>query len=88
MGRSDRGRTAGELFGLNTPPKEPRPNYNRLSRYDATGLIWHLTGNRVVALTADTAAIESRSTRNVLIYRKHDKPALGPVGDSLDDFIS
>jgi hypothetical protein len=79
------GWTAGELLGLHDPPAHPHPSYYRLSRYDATGLLWHLDGNRVVALTADTAAIESRSTGNVLIYRKHNKPAYGPVGDSLDD---
>lgn len=78
------GWTSTELFGLHTPPANPHPSYNRLSRYDATGLIWHLTGNRVVAVTADTAAIESLT--NVLIYRKRNKPGLGPVGDSLDDF--
>jgi hypothetical protein len=80
------GWTAGELFSLHEPPKEPKPNYNRLSRYDATGLIWHLTGSRVVALAADTAAIQNQTTGNVLIYRKANKPALGPLGDSLDDF--
>src|SRR5262249_17400634 len=80
------GWTAVELFGLHELPARPHPSYHRLSRYDATGLIWHLAGNRVVALTADTAAIEGRTTRNVLIYRKHNKPAFGPVGDSLDDF--
>jgi hypothetical protein len=39
----------------------------------------------VVALTTATAAIES-PTGAVAIYRRHNKPALGPVGDSLDDF--
>jgi hypothetical protein len=38
----------------------------------------------VVALTEITAAIENASG-NVTVYRKHNKPALGPVGDSLDD---
>jgi len=52
-----------------------------------TSLIWHLSGNRVVALTADTAAIESRTTGNILIYRRARQPALGPVGDCLDDLI-
>jgi hypothetical protein len=28
------------LFGLHTPPDNPRPSYRRLSRYDHTGLIW------------------------------------------------
>ena len=81
------GWTAAELFGLHKPPAEPHPTYSRLSRYDDTGLIWHLTGNRVVALTDDTAAIQNRTTGNVTVYRKARKPALGPVGDFLDDFI-
>jgi len=37
-----------------------------------------------VALTEATAAIQS-STGAITIYRRHKKPALGPVGDSLDD---
>jgi hypothetical protein len=79
------GWTARELFGLHQPPAKPHPTYSRLSRYDATGLLWLLDGRRVIALTADTAAIESPSG-NILTYRKHRKPALGPLGDSLDDF--
>ena len=39
----------------------------------------------MVALTDTTAAIES-PTGAVTVYRRYDKPALGPVGDSLDDF--
>jgi hypothetical protein len=39
----------------------------------------------VVAFTSNTAAIKT-GTGNVLNYRKLNKPALGPVGDSLDDF--
>jgi hypothetical protein len=34
---------------------------------------------RVVALTADTAAIQNPSTGNVLTYRKVHKPALVPL---------
>ena len=64
-------------------PARPSPTYCRLSRYDATGLIWLLQGRAVVALTADEAAIQGSSA--VLVYRKHRKPALGPLGDSLDD---
>jgi hypothetical protein len=41
-----------DLFGLHTPPARPHPSYSRLSRYDATGLIWLLEGREVVALTA------------------------------------
>ena len=78
------GWTARDLFGLHKPPAKPHPSYRRLSRYDETGLIWLLRGRPVVALTADTAAIQS-AAGNVTVYRRHHKPALGPVGDSLDD---
>ena len=78
------GWTARDLFGLHRPPEKPHPSYRRLSRYDETGLIWLLRGRPVVALTADTAAIQS-AAGNVTVYRRHHKPALGPVGDSLDD---
>ena len=47
------------------------------------GLIWLLRGRPVVALTETVAAIQGTSA--VLTYRKLNKPALGPVGDSLDD---
>jgi hypothetical protein len=79
------GWTARDLFGLHKPPEQPHPGYNRLSRYDETGLIWLLQGREVIAMTEVTAAIHN-PTGNVTIYRKHNKPALGPVGDSLDDF--
>jgi hypothetical protein len=79
------GWTARDLFGLLTVPEHAKPSFNRLSRYDEIGLIWLLDGRRVVALTEDRAAIQSPSG-NVTIYRKRNKPALGPVGDSpLDD---
>jgi hypothetical protein len=79
------GWTFRDLFGLHRPPEKPHPSYRRLSRYDETGLIWLLRGRPVVALTEATAAIQS-STGALTIYRRHNKPALGPVGDSLDDF--
>lgn len=50
------------------------------------GVAGHRQGRRVVALTADTAAVENASG-NIVSYRKLRKPALGPVGDSLDDFV-
>jgi hypothetical protein len=49
------------------------------------GLIWLLRGRPVLALTEGTAAIES-PTGTTTVYRRHNKPALGPLGDSLDDF--
>jgi hypothetical protein len=79
------GWTARDLFGLHTPPDEPSPNYRRLSRYDETGLIWLLEGREVIAMTEETAAIRWPSG-SVTVYRKINKPALGPLGDSLDDF--
>ena len=63
-------------------PERPAPSYTRLSRYDETGLIWLLRGRPVVALTETTAAIQGATA--VLTYRKINKPALGPVGDSLE----
>ena len=79
------GWTARDLFGLHKPAETPDQSYRRLSRYDETGLIWLLKGREVTAVTADTAAIRS-SSGTVTVYRKHNKPALGPLGDSLDDF--
>jgi hypothetical protein len=79
------GWTVKDLFGLLRVPAHAHPSFNRLSRYDETGLIWLLQGRPVVALTEVTAAIQS-STSAITIYRRHYKPALGPLGDSLDDF--
>jgi hypothetical protein len=76
---------AKDLFGLHQPPAPLHPSYSRLARYDETGLIWLLQGRPVVALTEATAAIQS-STGAITVYRRFAKPALGPVGDSLDDF--
>jgi hypothetical protein len=53
--------------------------------HNETGLCWLLQGREVVALTETTAAIMN-PTSNVTVYRKNNKPALGPEGDSLDDF--
>jgi len=78
--------TSRDLFGLHRIPEKPSPSYRRLSRYDETGLVWLLRGRPVCALTELTAAIQSL-TGAISIYRKLNKPALGPVGDSLDDMI-
>jgi hypothetical protein len=78
------GWTAQDLFDLPAVPEKPKPNYRRLSRYDQTGLIWLLHGRRVAALTEETAAIESASGP-ISVYRRYNKPALGPLGDSLED---
>jgi hypothetical protein len=50
---------------------------------DQTGLAWLSQGRRVVAFTQDTAVIETAT--GTVSYRRHNKPALGPLGDSLDD---
>jgi hypothetical protein len=70
---------------LHRIPERPVPNYRRLARYDETGLIWLLQGRLVKALTATTAAIVN-PTGAITVYRRENKPAFGPVGDSLDDF--
>jgi hypothetical protein len=77
------GWTVRELFGLHPVPARPAPNFQRLSRCDNTGLIWLLNGRPVVAMTETEGAIQGASA--VLMYRKHRKPALGPLGDRLDD---
>ena len=79
------GWTSADLFGLHAPPERPHPSYRRLSRYDATGLCWLLEGREVVALTEATAAIENPETGNVTVYRRFNKPALGPPGDCLEE---
>jgi hypothetical protein len=78
------GWTARDLFGLASVPDNSCASYRRLSRYDATGLIWLLEGREIIGLTEDTATIRSQGG-SVTVYRKHDKPAHGPLGDSLDD---
>jgi len=78
------GWTTRDLFGLAPAPNKPAPSYRRLSRYDETGLIWLLRGRPVVALTADTAAIQSLAGI-VTVYHKHHKPVFGPLGDTLGD---
>jgi hypothetical protein len=74
----------GDQVEALAPPSKRHPSYSRLSRYDETGLIWVLQGRPVVALTEAADAIQS-STGAITIYRRHNKPALAPPGDSLDD---
>jgi len=63
------GWTTEDLFGLHEPPERPATNYRRLSRYDATGLIWFLHGRPVVALNADSAAIGIAGSGRLTFYR-------------------
>jgi hypothetical protein len=80
------GWTAKDVFGLITVPEHAKSSFYRLSRYDETGLIWLLEGRRVMGLTEDTAAIQNPATASITMYRRHNKPAFGPLGDSLEDF--
>jgi hypothetical protein len=81
------GWTARDLFGLHEVPANPHVTYQRLARYDCTGLVWLLQGCPVVAITNATAAIRM-PTGSVVTYRMHHKPAYGPLGDSIEDFIA
>jgi hypothetical protein len=77
------GWSSADLFALYQPAK-PHPCYSRLSRYDATGLIWLLEGREVIALTADTATIKNPVSGAITVFRKNNRPAYGPLGDSVD----
>jgi hypothetical protein len=79
------GWASDDLFGLFPVPVHAHPSFQRLARYDETGLIWLLRGRAVVGLTASTAAIQNFSG-SITCYRRHNKPAIGPLGDTLDDF--
>jgi hypothetical protein len=65
-------------------PQTPHARYRRLARYDCAGLCWLLRGCEVVAITETTAAIRHPSG-SITTYRRFNKPALGPVGDSMGD---
>jgi hypothetical protein len=78
------GWTSADLFGLIEIPGHPSPSFNRLSRYDRLGLCWALQGRKVIALTASGATVRT-ATGATPIYYRHGRPALGPLGDSLDD---
>lgn len=74
-----------DLFGLHAPPEKAHPSYARLSRYNSTGLLWLLHGQRVIAMTATSATLTT-ATGGTVVYRRMNKPGYGPLGDSLDDF--
>jgi hypothetical protein len=78
------GWTEPELFGLHPIPERSAANYSRLSRLVEMGSVWLLRSRPVVILTETTVAIQGANA--ILTYRKINKPALGPVGDSLDDW--
>ena len=64
------GWTGRDLFGLHEPPAKAHPSYCRLGRYDATGLIWLLQGQRVLAMTEQSATISTPSGGSLTHYRK------------------
>ena len=68
------GWTVNDLFGLHQPAGVPHLRYQRLSRYDCTGLIWLLRGLPVVALT-DTGAAIQNPTGSIAVYRRHNNYA-------------
>jgi hypothetical protein len=72
------GWTAADLFGLHTPAN-PHPSYRRLSRYDATGLLWLLEGREVVALTDRTASIRNPKSSSVTVYRRFKRSARSAI---------
>jgi hypothetical protein len=78
------GWTTRDLFGLQPVPDKPALSYRRLTRYDETGLCWLLRGRQVVALSEALAVVKT-ATGAVTVYRRLHKPALGPLGDSLND---
>lgn len=63
------GWAADDLFGLAEPPARPSPFYRRLSRQDATGLVWLLRGRQVVALTAAAAVIAILNGGHLSFYK-------------------
>ena len=75
--------TARDLFGLAEIPERPGPSYQRLSRYDQTGLVWLLQGRPVIVLTAMGAIMRCKSDAT-LVYRRQNQPAPGLIGDSTD----
>jgi hypothetical protein len=73
--------TVEDLFGLHDPPENPDPRYRRLSRYDATGLIWNLHGREVTMLTERTAAIATPGGGSVTYYRRTRTCDISDVSD-------
>jgi hypothetical protein len=64
------GWTAGDVFGLATPPENPRPTYDRLGRLDVQGIVWMLHQKQVVALTESTASIRHPSGAITVFKRR------------------
>jgi hypothetical protein len=64
------GWNAEELFGLHPVPTLPAPSFQRLSRYDAMGLVWLLHSRPVITLTATEAVIRATSGATVTYRRR------------------
>jgi len=64
-------------------PDRPGPKYQRLSRYDQTGLVRLLQGRPVIALTQAAATILAPSSAS-LMYHRRKKSAPGLIGDTTD----
>src|SRR5262245_47808908 len=77
--------SSADLFGLVEVPERPSSRFDRLSRYDRMGLCWLLQGRCVTVLSEATAMIGNVATGTTTLFRKNNRPALGPVGDSLED---
>lgn len=70
-------------MALRPARNQPATHCRQFGRYDVTGSIWLLRGRPVIALTETAAAIHGDI--GVLVHRKLNKPALGPVGNGPDD---
>ena len=81
------GWTARDLFGLHEVPANPHPTYQRLSRYDCTGLVWLLQGCPVVALAGGDGGDQRCRPATSPPTASTTSPRYGPLGDSLDDFV-
>jgi hypothetical protein len=69
------GWTGRDLFGLLTVPGHAKPSFNRLSRYDETGLVWPLAaraqqpaGQPLVGLLSPLSA--TAAGRNIAAFRQ------------------
>ena len=74
-----------QMHAIDAQIGRPHPSYNRLSRYDYSGLCWLLEGRSVTVLTETSALVENPATGTTTLFRKNHRPALGPLGDSLED---
>jgi hypothetical protein len=81
------GWTARDLLGLGPIPRKIVAGYSRTNRLDQTGLLWMLHGRSVVDLRATEARIQG-PTGHCLTWHRFNRPALGPIDDTLDHYGS